>query len=282
MFVWSKLSASKWLDAWEDRFHGNPNFVLHVLKGGKSVRVEVFCATKTEADAIAKQFGGTIRKLSADWKKASPEVPPPLKIRDAFIVTQAATTKDLKQLAKDFPGREVISIPPEMAFGTGDHATTSTCLRFLVDIGRSRKEGWSCADLGTGSGLLAIAAKKLGAGEVFACDYDPFAVKVAERNLARNGAAGVETKELDILKWKPRKKYDVVLANIFSTVLIQAFPVIIKTLKPGGDIVLSGILADQAWDVFTAAAGHGLGFPEVIRKGKWVTARGGWMNDLTA
>ncbi len=282
MFVWSKLSAAKWLDAWEDRFHGNPNFVLHVLKGGKSVRVEVFCASKSEAEAIAKQFGGSVRKLSADWKNAGPEIPPPLKVRDKFIVTQAAAAKDLKQLAKDFPGREVISIPPEMAFGTGDHATTSTCLRFLVDIAKSRPAGWSCADLGTGSGLLAIAAKKLGAGETFACDYDPFAVAVAERNFSRNHVEGIETKELDILKWKPRKKYDVVLANIFSTVLIQAFPVIVKTLKPGGDIVLSGILASQAWDVFTAAAAHGLGFPEVIKKGKWVTARGGWMNDLTA
>ena len=169
-----------------------------------------------------------------------------------------------------------------MAFGTGDHATTSTCLRFLVDIARSRSGSWSCADLGSGSGLLAIAAKKLGAGDVFACDYDPFAVQVAERNLKRNHVEGVETRELDILKWKPRKKYDVVLANIFSTVLIQAFPVIVKTLKPGGDIVLSGILAGQAWDVFTAAAAHGLGFPQVVKKGKWVTARGGWMNDLTS
>jgi ribosomal protein L11 methyltransferase len=282
MFVWSKLSASKWLDAWEDRFHGNPNFVLHVLKGGKSVRVEVFCATKSEAEAIAKQFGGTVRKLSQDWKNASPEIPAPLKVRDAIVVTQASAAKDLKQLAKEFPGRDIISIPPEMAFGTGDHATTATCLRFLVDIGRSRPAGWSCADLGTGSGLLAIAAKKLGAGEIFACDHDPFAVAVAERNFPRNGVDGIETKELDILTWKPRKRYDVVLANIFSTVLIQAFPVIIKTLKPGGEIVLSGILSSQAWDVFTAAASHGLGFPEVVTKGKWVTARGGWMNDLTA
>lgn len=282
MFVWSKLSAAKWLDAWEDRFHGNPNFVLHVLKGGRSVRVEVFCATKSEAEAIVRQFGGSVRKLSTDWKKATPEIPPPLKVRDAFVVTQASAPKDLKKLAADFPGRQIISIPPEMAFGTGDHATTSTCLRFLVDIARSRSGSWSCADLGSGSGLLAIAAKKLGAGDVFACDYDPFAVQVAERNLKRNHVEGVETKELDILKWKPRKKYDVVLANIFSTVLIQAFPVIVKTLKPGGDIVLSGILAGQAWDVFTAAAAHGLGFPQVVKKGKWVTARGGWMNDLTS
>ncbi len=280
MFVWSKLSSAKWLDAWEDRFHGNPNFVLHVLKGGKSVRVEVFCATKREAETIAGQFGGSVRKLNADWKKAVPEIPPPLKVRDALLITQAAAAKDLKKMAADFPARAIISIPPEMAFGTGDHATTSTCLRFLVDIGKKRPAGWACADLGCGTGLLAIAAKKLGAGEVFACDFDPFAVKVARRNLERNGAEDVETRELDVLKWKPRKTYDVVVANIFSTVLIESFPVLSKLVKPGGDLVLSGILASQAWDVFTAAAAHGFGFPQVIKKGKWVTARGGWMNDL--
>lgn len=281
MFVWSKLSAAKWLDAWEDRFHGNPNFVLHVLKGGKSVRVEVFCATKKEAEAIATQFGGRIRELKkSDWQKA-PEISPPLRVRDALVVTQVAEPKELKKLAAQFAGRDLISIPPEMAFGTGDHATTATCLRVLVDIGRSRAPGWSAADLGCGTGVLAIAAKKLGAGEVFACDFDPFAVQVTGRNLVRNGVEGVETKELDVLKWKPRKKYDVVVANIFSTILIQAFPVISKLVKPGGELVLSGILAGQAWDVFTAAAAHGFGFPEVLRKGKWVTARGGWMNDLT-
>ncbi|WP_193210510.1 50S ribosomal protein L11 methyltransferase [Luteolibacter marinus] len=282
MFVWSKLSAAKWLDAWEDRFRGNPNFVMHVLKGGKSVRVEVFCDTRKAADAIAEQFGGSVRKLSADWKNATPTVSPPLKVRDKFIVTQHAAPKDLAKLAKEFPGREILSIPPEMAFGTGDHATTSTCLRFLADIARDRPAGWSCADLGCGTGVLAIAARKLGSGDTFACDFDPFAVSVAERNFTRNHVEGIVTQELDVLKWKPRKKYDVVVANIFSTVLIQAFPVISKIVKPGGDLVLSGILASQAWDVFTAAASHGFGFPEVVKKGKWVTARGGWMNDLTA
>jgi ribosomal protein L11 methyltransferase len=83
-----------------------------------------------------------------------------------------------------------------------------------------------------------------------------------------------------VLKWKPRKQYDVVLANIFSTVLIQAFPVISKLVKPGGDLILSGILASQAWDVFEAGARHGFGFPTVVKKGKWVTAKGGWMKDL--
>lgn len=280
MWVWEKLSAAKWLDAWEDRFHGNPNFVVHVLKGGKTVRVEVFCESEEEAQKIVGIFGGRVRELkSADWQKPV-EAPPPLKVRDRFLVTQEADEAKLAAMRAENPDREVLSIPPEMAFGTGDHATTSTVLRMLVDLGRERGEGWSCADLGCGTGLLAIAARKLGADPVFACDFDPFAVKVTERNGPRNGVEGIKVAEIDVLDWKPETAYDVVLANIFSTVLIQAFPVLTKLLRPGGDLVLSGILASQAWEVFEQAARHGFGFPKVVKKGKWVTARGGWMADL--
>ena len=139
------------------------------------------------------------------------------------------------------------------------------------------------ADLGCGTGVLAIAASKLGAAEVYACDFDPFAVAVALRNAERNGTPDLTIREQDVLRWKPRKGgYDVVIANLFSTVLIEAWPVIAKSLAPGGDLIVSGILASQAWDVFTAAAGSGLGFTQVVRKGKWVTARGGHMADLIA
>jgi ribosomal protein L11 methyltransferase len=131
--------------------------------------------------------------------------------------------------------------------------------------------------------VLAIAARKLGSGETYACDFDPFAVAVAIRNTERNGTPEILMKEQDVLKWKPRKKgYDVVLANLFSTVLIEAWPVIAKSLAPGGDLIVSGILATQAWDVFTAAAGSGLGFTKVVKKGKWVTAHGGHLTDLIA
>ena len=284
MFVWSKLSPAKWMDAWEERFSGNPNLAIEILKGGKTVRVEVYCEKKKEAEAIAEQFGGSVRTLAKDWHKAEVAMPRPVKVRDVFLVTGESRPKELEKLGKEHPGREIISIPPEMAFGTGDHATTSTCLRMLVDIARERKgTDWSVADLGTGTGLLAIAARKLGSGPAYACDFDPFAVKVAAENLDRNGVDGVEVKEQDILKWKPRKKgYDVVLANIFSTVLIQAWPVIVRSIAPGGDLIVSGILASQAWDVFTAAAANGIGFTKVVRKGKWVTARGGRMVDLEA
>jgi ribosomal protein L11 methyltransferase len=284
MFVWSKLSAVKWLDAWEERFSGNPNLVIEYIKGGRSVRVRVFCGNESEAGEIVKRFGGTIRKVSReDWQKP-PEAPRPVKVRDVLLLTAATAPEELAAIRKAQPRRHIISIPPEMAFGTGDHATTSTCLRLLVDIARQRKgTRWSVADLGAGTGVLAIAAQKLGAGQTFACDFDPFAVATAIRNAQRNATPGIIHRELDVLKWKPRKQgYDVVLANIFSTVLIKAWPVIAKSLAPRGDLVVSGILATQAWEVFTAAAANGLGFTKVIRKGKWITARGGHLADLIA
>ena len=261
MFEWSKLSGVKWMDAWEDRFRDNPNFVMEILKGGKSAR--------------------SVRKVQRDeWVNPAVAVREPLKIRDVFVVTAEANEKKLAKMRQENVGREVITIPAEMAFGTGDHATTATCLRLLVDIGRARKAGWSVADLGTGTGLLVIAAKKLGAGDAYACDFDPFSVKATEANLVRNHVDGVKVEERDVLPWKPKKKYDVVVANLFSTILIQAFPVIAQLVKPGGEVVISGILASQAWEVFTTAAEYGFGFPTVIRKGKWVTARGAWMADL--
>lgn len=282
MFVWSKLSAVQWIDAWEERFAGNPNLVIEYLKGGRSIRLRLFCETENAATAVREQFGGTVSKVSgADWQ--TPVKPPrPLKVRDVFLLTAETRPRELDVIRRAHPKRHCISIPPEMAFGTGDHATTSTCLRLLVDISRERRKSpWSVADLGTGTGVLAIAACKLGAAEVYACDFDPFAVAAANRNAARNDTPALVPVEQDVLKWKPRKAgYDVVLANLFSTVLIEAWPVIAKSLAPQGDLVVSGILATQAWDVFTAAAANGLGFTKVIRKGKWVTARGGHLRNL--
>jgi len=284
MFVWSKLSATKWMDAWEERFAGNPKLVIEYLKGGKSIRLRLFCDSEKEAIAVFTRFGGSVRKIArSEWDKPVPQ-PRPIKVRDALLLTAETAPKEIAALQRANPKRHIISIPPEMAFGTGDHATTSTCLRLLVDVARERKgTDWEVADLGTGTGVLAIAARKLGAGSTFACDFDPFAVAAASRNAKRNGTPEIQINEQDVLSWKPRKQgYHLVVANLFSTVLIEAWAVIAKSLTSGGDLIVSGILADQAWEVFTAAAGRGLGFTQVIKKGKWVTARGGHLEDLIA
>lgn len=278
MYHWSKLSSVKWIDAWEERFYGNDRSVISEIKGGKSVRVEVYCETEKEAQVIQKQFGGSVRELKTqNWVALSAVERPPLKIRDAILVCGARELSVADQLRSENPSKKVIQIPAEMAFGTGDHATTSTCLRFLVDISREQKakggKSWEMLDLGCGTAVLAITARMLGAESCEAHDYDPQAVRVSKQNLKLNRVDEIVVAEQDVLDWKPKKKWAVVVANMFSTILQEAFPTIVKTIKKDGDLVVSGILADQ-WEV-TKKWGEdaGLEFGDVVKKGKWVTAR---------
>ena len=273
MWVWSKLSAVQWADAWEERFFGNPNAVLTQLKGGKSVRVEVYCGSEAEGEGIREQFGGTLRHMESEsWMNPKVVVGPPLKIRDRIVITQDESDEGRRRLAEQFPGRFVISIPAEMAFGTGDHPTTATCLRQVTDEAkRWRGSEWRLLDLGCGSGVLSVAGRLLGAAACEAIDYDPKAVEVARRNLVRNGADGVEVMEADVLTWKTRRKYEVVVANLFAGVLREVIPRVGGMLRPGGRVVVSGILRDQ-WDgIREVVEEAGMEVLESKNRGKWVS-----------
>lgn len=276
MFVWSRLSSSRWTDSWEERFSGHSGAVITVIPGRKTVRVELYCAEKREALAVQRQFGGTVRPVRArNWAALRLALPPPVVVRDALIVSAASDKTKLAALAKANPRRSIISIPPDMAFGTGHHATTASVLRLLVDFSKSRKDkAWTLCDLGTGSGVLAIAAAKLGASDIFGCDFDPHAVRVALHNVKRNRVRGVRIEEADVLRWKSGQRYDCVAANLFSDVLIAAFPKIVRITKPGGTVLVSGILKSQSEACLRAGEVAGLKFDIVITKGKWVTARG--------
>lgn len=277
MWHWSKLSSIKWLDAWEERFYGNPNSVISEIKGGKSIRVEVYCDEEADAKAIQDQFGGSIRVVKEqNWAAMSDVVRPPLKIRDALLITGSRDANVVQSLRDEFPKRKIIRMPAEMAFGTGDHATTSTCLRLLVDIARERQkgDGWDMLDLGCGTAVLAIAAKMMGATSCEAHDFDPQAVRVSEQNLELNEIDGIKILQQDVLEWEPPQQWDVVIANLFSTILQQAFGTIAASLKENGDFVISGILFEQWEPTREAAEAAGLKFSKVVRKGKWVTARG--------
>ena len=168
-------------------------------------------------------------------------------------------------------------MPAQMAFGTGDHATTATCLRFLVDIAEEFGDArWSMLDAGCGSGILAIAAVKSGATSVEGFDYDEHAVAVADENSERNGVVGeVCFYERDLLKWKPKKveRWDCVFANVFADILAAAAPTLAKVVKPGGHLVVSGILKEHADECLAALRGEGFEFVEIKTVGKWTTAR---------
>jgi ribosomal protein L11 methyltransferase len=280
MFVWSKLSAEKWADAWEERFAGATDLTLVIttVPGRRTIRVEAYCEKKTRALAIQKMWGGSVRELkSQNWAAMASKATPPLKVRDRFLIVTERTEAGLSRLRREHPGREILSIPADMAFGTGHHETTSTVMRLLVDLAdelRKAGKSWTLADLGCGSGILAIAADKLGAKRVWGCDYDPQAVRISKENAKRNGSPKARFTKLDVLEWQPAESWDIVAANIFHDVLEAAFPALARSVASGGTLILSGILHTQAASCLAAGQKSGFKADRILRKGKWVTMIG--------
>lgn len=161
----------------------------------------------------------------------------------------------------------IIDLDPGMAFGTGTHPTTSMCIAFLEDI--VKKED-IVFDVGTGSGILAIAAKKLGAKEVLAADFDNVAVKVAKENIEKNHLKDeIAIFQSDLLK-NFSGKGDLIIANIIADIIIKLLPSIKNHLKEDGLFLASGIIEDRALDVINAVKEHGLYVKEEKEKGGWV------------
>jgi ribosomal protein L11 methyltransferase len=275
-YIWSKLSAVRWEDAWVERFRGAlaERLVISYFPNGKTLRVEVYCATARDAARIQKEFGGSVRTLKErNWQAVAAERLQPIKIRDRLVICHDA--ESAAELRTTQPERLVLQIPGEMAFGTGDHETTSTCLRVLVDYAAKRTQGdWSLLDLGCGTGILALAARGLGAGVVDGFDFDPAAVRVANKNVTLNRLKHLKFTCDDVTKWQPTQTYDVVAANIFHDVLTLSFHNIANALTRDGLIMVSGILHTQADSCLAAGKKAGLHFTDIIRRGKWVTAVG--------
>ncbi len=278
MFVWSKLSSEKWSDAWEERFAGNEalSLVITTVPHKTTIRVEVYAKRQKDVLAVQKMFGGSVREIkNRNWAALSNEPMPPIQVRGKLVVCSARTATEVAKATKEFPGREIIAVPADMAFGTGHHATTATVLRMLVDVAAPLKDQkWKMADLGCGSGILAIAAQKLGASKVWGCDFDPKAVEVAKENAVRNDTPKIRFTKTDVLKWQPKEAYDVVAANIFFDILHAGFPQIVAAVKPGGVLMVSGILKTQADECLAVAKKLGIRWDRIVKKGKWVSACG--------
>lgn len=145
------------------------------------------------------------------------------------------------------PEAIVLVLDPGMAFGTGSHPTTRLCLEWLE---RSLTPGVSLLDYGCGSGILAIAAAKLGAGDVLGVDIDLQAVSAAENNAKNNDVSA----RFDDSANEIKGQFDIVVANILSNPLKALAPAICSHVRPGGQLALSGILAEQAEDLIAAYA----------------------------
>jgi ribosomal protein L11 methyltransferase len=165
------------------------------------------------------------------------------------------------------PDDVVIQLDPGMAFGTGLHPTTQLCLEALEML---IQPGMDVLDIGTGSGILAIAAAKLGARRVIAVDSDPTAVKTARENVAVNGAQEI----VSVLDGSPDDvvgDYDAVTVNILARVIVEMVQHGLPArVRPGGKIIAAGILIDQESDVAAAMEQQGITLIERRQRDDWV------------
>ena len=176
-----------------------------------------------------------------DWVRASQSQFVPVQVGRLWIVPSWVDPPD--------PHALNLRLDPGLAFGTGTHPSTRLCLKWLQD---QRLDGLRVLDYGCGSGILAIAAGRLGAAGVQGVDIDPLACEAARENSRRNGIAADYTAPDSLSPQGPLRRFDVVLANILANPLIVLAPVLLRLLAGSGRIVLSGILSRQAPAVMQA------------------------------
>ena len=162
----------------------------------------------------------------------------PEKVSEKFVVKP--TWREYTPKADEL----IIELDPGRAFGTGSHPTTSLCLKLMEE---NISEGDSVIDVGTGSGILMIAADRLGASEIYGTDIDELAVESAKENLELNKISEEKAKVYkgDLISVVENKKFDVVVANILADVLLILLHDISKVVKPNGKIIFSGIIEDK-------------------------------------
>jgi ribosomal protein L11 methyltransferase len=202
---------------------------------------------------------------SEDWSNSWKVHFKPLRVGKRLLIVP--TWEEIAHLSDDL----VLRIDPGMAFGTGGHETTRLCLELLEFIMDRTDFSFkpSLLDLGTGSGILAMAASLLGAGRILAIDIDPEAIVVARENLILNhlyDQVTCGTLPLESLT----ERFDIILANILAEELVRLAPYIVSCLNDGGLLILSGILVEKEELVRQGFIGQPLTFCQTRTDGEWV------------
>ena len=198
-----------------------------------------------------------------DWENSWKQYYTPIPLGRITIVP--AWQKDEYKLSD---GEIPVYMDPGMAFGTGTHETTRLVIRLLE---KYMTEGARVLDVGTGSGILAICAAKLGAGEVFACDLDPVAVQVARENVRDSGMTNIECGVSDLLKSAKKTDggYNVVMANIVADIIMRLNPDIKGFMSRDGIYIISGIIMPRADEVKASLDKYGFEIVECITENDW-------------
>src|SRR6266487_7052188 len=206
MFVWRKRASADWLAANEAALREVTGQQLAIISrpGRKNAIAEVAGSNRRDLENIRSHFGGTIEKLSRDWltRFSGAQTTKPIKIGKRLIIYRSVTSKNRSRNKNTS-----LLIPAGTAFGTGEHATTAMSLRLLERCTRfwgaqaaslrSPEPDRALLDLGTGSGILALAAARFGAKCVIAIDHDPIAIATAKENARRNKIDNIDFRVAD-------------------------------------------------------------------------------------
>lgn len=197
-----------------------------------------------------------------DWANSWKAYYKPIKIGERIVIVPAWEKYNAA------PDEIIVRMDPGMAFGTGTHETTRLVIKLLE---KYIKSGMRVADVGCGSGILAICASKLGAGECKAYDIDPVAVKVANENVKDSGITNVTCEVSDLLKQVDRSggAYDVICANIVADIIIRMTPDVASLMDERSVILASGIIVERSEDVISCFEEHGFEIVERIDENGW-------------
>ena len=257
---WQRHIAPADADAWIARLQsaGCATWTLTERPNRTRALLAVHDANRAPILALHGLFGGKVVSIAqSTWLSTKPT--PPTRITKALEILHHPPRK--KAAAHQ------LVIPHGLAFGSGDHGTTFMLLRALAKEAMPER----VLDLGTGSGVLAIAARRFGARHILATDFDPAAVRTARQNEALNfPTPKIRWRRADVKKLAEKKPYDLVLGNLFSGILVEAAKPITASVTPGGQLWLSGILREQEKEVLAAYRKQGLNLLRATRCGKWV------------
>ncbi len=197
-----------------------------------------------------------------DWANSWKAYYKPIKIGERIVIVPAWEKYEAQE------GELIVRMDPGMAFGTGTHETTRLVIKLLE---KYIKRGMRVADVGCGSGILAICASKLGAKECKAYDIDPVAVKVANENIKDSGLTNVTCAVSDLLKQvdKSGGAYDVICANIVADIIIRMMPDVGELMDENSVVLASGIIVERSEDVINGFHEHGFKVVERIDENGW-------------
>ena len=280
MHQWRKLADPRWLSAHENILQARSRGRLVIISrpGRKRLQLEIACTSRNLVRKLIEEFGGRAEKWPRDWLKRFADLhkSKPLKIGKRLLISTTAPSRAKREIYRarrtrstgrlDARQPPLLVIPASAAFGTGGHATTAMSLRLLERLTRKWEKGWSLADLGTGSGILVLAAKRFGAGRVTGIDIDPKAISIAKANARLNKIDNADFQLGDVRRWKPAARWDVITANLYGELLID----VASKLKRSNWVILSGVLRTREDEVLRVLRRNNVEIASVKRRGKWI------------